>query len=116
MRLPFTVGNQPIQGNFDALMKAFGGYRFLIGTVNADGTQNTSGPNTSGWSSAQTATGVYTLTFSPAFARIPVLLMTGWTTTEIRHTAMTASGASISAFNSAGAALDSAFDFLALGP
>jgi hypothetical protein len=115
-QLPFSIASRPIQGNFDALLSALGGARLVFGTVNSDGSINTSASNSGGWSSSRTGVGAYTLTFSPAFVRIPILLLTGWTTTEMRHPAMTSSSATITCFNSAGAALDSAFDFLAIGP
>jgi hypothetical protein len=106
---------EPIRAKLLSLLGDLGGYRIVCGTVNSDGSINTSGPNAGGWSSSRAGVGAYSLTFDPAFARVPGLLLTGWTASEIRHTAMTVSSATISCYDSAGGALDTAFDFVAIG-
>ena len=118
MKLPFTIGNRPIQGNFDALLGALGGNRVVRGVVSGAGAIEEG----SGFTVVRNATGDYTVTFSPAFADVPTVLLgigTSATANYVRISstvAVTASSVRVLGFTFAGVAADAQFHLIAIGP
>lgn len=89
--------------------------RQLQGKLGLAGTISSAGAvvRGEGFTSVRNALGNYTVTFSPAFADVPVVTFGGTTASELRHTAVSASSMTVNTFNSAGGLIDSEFDFIA---
>lgn len=86
----------------------------VAGVVGSTGSED--GGDTSLWSVNKTGTGVYVITFAPAFSAAPVVTASAMSW-GAQTTAASPSSATISVFNtSTGVALDRGFHFTAVGP
>lgn len=114
MRLPFTIASRAIQGNFDFLVSLLGGNRIVRGIVASTGAISEG----TGFTVNKTGTGVYVITFSPAFsdtpAVTPVVAQSGALAAIV--TSNSPSAATVVTVNSSIVAADLGFHFHAIGP
>lgn len=121
MKLPFNIGNRPIQGNFDALMKMLQSRRTVSGVVSLSAL-SASILEGSGFSVTHNgAAGDVTITFNPAFADRPsfVGMVVSGARAVTEHPSSPANGSQIrlTVFTtSTGAGVDAPFHFIAKGP
>lgn len=98
--------------NLQALARAFGvtqQLRILHGMVSSSGAFVS---GTAGWSSSQTGTGLYAITFDRAFGEPPSFALGPVTGTAT--VLATASSADVSTYNIGGAAANHSFSFIAV--
>lgn len=117
MKLPFTIGSRPIQGNFDALVSALGGMRIVRGVVTVSG-GTPSITEGVGFSVTDNGVGDYTITLATPFGDVPAVVASGHEWDAIVPIAALAAGSfRIVTYNTTtGANTDSGFNFIAIGP
>lgn len=97
------------------LQGALGGNRIIRGNVSSAGAV----VRGNGFTSAKTGTGLYTVTYTTAFASTPTVIL-GWGDTaggggaEIQSESET--GFAVVTYNTASAVLNNSFSFIAAGP
>jgi hypothetical protein len=121
LKLPFSIASRPIQGNFDALLSILGGNRIVRGVVAVAAGGPASVLEGTGFTVTWNATGTVTITFNPAFADRPSVIVTpvGGARAAVEATGSPASGSQyqVSVFTTnTGASVDAAFHFIAIGP
>lgn len=103
-------------GEFNALAGDGGeNLRIIRGRIQSNGDPDFG----TGWTSTQTATGDYTITLTTAFAADPIVTATAIDTVNLEHAVIhsaTPTTIRIRTFSAAGALVDTAFTFIAIGP